>query len=297
MKQFALGFFRKMTGKDIGTYAASTAFFMFLSILPIMTLVFLLLPLTGFASDAMVSMVTDVTPGFIDELVTEIILEAYGKTGGILPLTVIVIIFSAAQGMTALIRGLRLVYDIRKQGSVLFLNLLGVLSTLAITLFLIAAAIGLVVANSLFQRIVAEQITINFFAQVILRLRYVIMLALFILLLTLLYALISGSKKNPKLHIPGAVFSSVACAVFTWIFSLYVQFNNGYNAIYGGFASTIVMFLWGYICIYLILVGGCLNRYLMDRREGKDTDAPAEGSEEEIGTGLRGILKNLFRKD
>lgn len=273
IKEFFLGLFGKLKQRDINTYAASAAFFLFLSFLPIVILMLLFLPLTGISSDDLTSMVTDVTPDFIDGLVTELIVEAYGKTSGILPITVIIIIFSAAQGVTALIRGIRLVYDIQVKGSQLFLNLLGIISMLAIVVFLIGAAVGLFFADGAFHRIVEDGIEITALAWLLLRLRYLIMMGLFALLLTLLFSLISGAKKNPKLHLPGAIVSSVSCAVFTGIFSFFIRFNQSYRTIYGNFASFIVLLLWGYICIYLILIGGCLNRYLMDRREkeGEET--------------------------
>lgn len=272
MKSFIQEFVKKLSEKDLNTYAASAAFFLFLSFLPIVILLLLTLPLTGLGAEELISMVTDVTPSFIDGLVTQLIQEAYSRTAGLVPLSVIVIIFSAAQGMNALICGLRLVYDLPRQKNILYLNLLGLISTLAIIVFLILSALGLVLSNAAIHAAGADAIEIPVFAALVLRLRYLIMLALFIVLLTLLYTFVSGSKRNPRLHIPGAVFSSVACAIFTGIFSVFVRFNRNYHTIYGSIASFVVMMLWAYICIYLILIGGCLNHLLLERKSHQKSE-------------------------
>lgn len=265
VKTFWLGFFKQLSAKDIGTYAASAAFFAFLSLLPLLVLLLFFLPKTGLSAEEVIPIVTDVTPEYIDGFVTETIREAYGRAGGVVPLTLIIMVFSAAQGMTALIKGLRLVYGIEKKQNVLFLNLLGLLSTLVIAVFLFFSAVGLFLANTVVLASAAESIPIPFLSETVLRLRYVIMMALFIVLLTMLYTLISGSQRKIRLHLPGAILSSVLCAVFTWFFSLYVGLGN-YRTIYGNLASLVVMLMWGYFCIFLILLGGSFNHYLIEKK-------------------------------
>ena len=266
LKEFGLGFLKQVSAKDIGTYAASTTFFTFLSLLPLLVFLLFFLPKTGLSADEMIPIVTDVTPDYVDGFVTQIIREAYARAGGIAVFTLILIVFSAAQGMTALIKGLRLVYGVEKKQHILILNLLGILSTLFIAVFLFFSAVGLFLANSVVLASAAEMITVPILAESVLRLRYVIMLALFIILLTLLYTLISGSDRKLRLHIPGAVLSSVLCAIFTWFFSLYARLGN-YRTLYGNLASLIVMLIWGYFCIFLVLLGGSFNKYLMEWKE------------------------------
>ncbi|MBQ4293039.1 MAG: YihY/virulence factor BrkB family protein [Lachnospiraceae bacterium] len=269
LKDFGLGFVKSVMVKDIGTYAASTAFYTFLSLLPIMVLILFFLPKTGFSADEVIPIVTDITPDYIDSFVAQMIRETYGRAAGVLPITLILTVFSAAQGMTALIKGLRLVYGVEKKQNVVVQNLLAILSTLVIAAFLLFSALGLFFANSVVLAAAADQITIPALSSSVLKLRYIIMMALFILLLTLLYTFISGAERKLRLHLPGAVFSTVLCAVFTAFFSLFVGLGN-YRTIYGNLAALVVMLIWGFSCILLVLLGGCFNKYLMDRKKGSD---------------------------
>lgn len=269
-KEFCLGFVKQISSRDIVTYAASAAFFILLSFLPLTIFLMFFLPKTGLSAEEVIPVVTDVTPDYIDAFVAQIIREAYGRAGGIVPLTLIITIISAMQGMTALMRGLRHVYGIEKKQNVLFQNLLSFLSTLVIAVFLFASALGLFLTNSVVLASAAQSIPIPILSESVLRLRFLIMLVLFIVLLTALYTLISGSERKIRLHIPGAVLASVLCAVFTAFFSLYVGLGN-YRTIYGSLATLVVMMIWGYFCIYLILLGGSFNQYRMDLKEKGNT--------------------------
>ncbi len=269
LKEFGQGFLKQIASKDIVTYAASAAFFVFLSLLPLTVFLLFFLPKTGLSTEELIPFVTDITPDYIDDFVAQIIREAYGRAGGVVPLTLIVMIFSATQGMTALMRGLRHVYGIEKKQNVVIQNLLSFLSTLVIAVFLFASAMGLFLTNSAVLASAARSISIPILSETVLRLRFVIMMVLFIILLTALYTLISGAERKIRLHIPGAILASVLCAVFTAFFSLFVGFGN-YTTIYGNLATLVVLLIWGYSCILLILVGGSFNKYLMDLKEKKD---------------------------
>ena len=280
IKEFGQGFAEKLMVKDIGTYAASATFFTFLSLLPMLVLLLFFLPKTGLSAEEVIPVVTDLTPDYIDSFVAEIIRETYGRAAGVVPFTLIVTVFSATQGTNALIRGLRLVYEVEKKQNVVIQNLLGLLVTLVVAVFLFFSAVGLFLTNTVVLHAAAEQIQTPILASAVVKLRYLIMIGLFFVLLMLLYTFISGSKRKVRLHIPGAILSSVLCAVFTAVFSFFVGLGN-YRTIYGNLASLVVMLLWGYFCIFLVLLGGAFNKYLMDRKCAGEQQNEEQHSEEQ----------------
>lgn len=255
-------FVKGISEKDIWTYAASSTFFMFLSLFPILILLSLLLPFTGIDAQTLIQNVTYVTPEFIDDLVAQIILETYDHVNGLVPLSLVIVLWSAAKSMNAMIRGLRMVYDVPVTHNVLILNLTAVVTTLAVALFLILSLTGLVFANAVFAAVDVDLLAVPMPVELILNFRYVIIQALCVLFLTLLYMLVSGAERRIRRHLPGAVAASLSMSVFTWIFSVYVGFNHNYATIYGSFASFVVMLLWAYSCVYIVLVCGRLNRML-----------------------------------
>ncbi len=266
IKTFFKEFAADLVNKDISTYAASISFFLFLSILPILILVSLFLPLTGFGAEELIDIVIAVTPDAIDDLAAQTIREVYARSSGIALLTLIVVIWNAAQSLTALIRGLRMVYEIPGRKNYLKLSLTAVISMFAIAAFLILSVVGIVLLDTVIHTTGADQIQLPVLTTLILHLRHLIMLLLTTLLLTLLYTFISDAEKRPRSHLPGAVVSSVAIMIFTWIFSAFASYNGNYQTIYGNLATIVIMFFWGYACVTLMLIGGSINQFLIKRR-------------------------------
>ena len=255
-------FAKGVSEKDIWTYAASSTFFLFLSLFPILILLSLLLPFTGIDAETLIGNVTAVTPGFIDDLVEQIIRETYDHASGLVPLSLVIVLWSAAKSMNAMIRGLRMVYDVPVTGNVLMLNLTAMLTTLAVALFLILSLLGMVLANAVFQAIGTDHLVIPMPIALVLHFRYRILLAFCVLFLTLLYTTVSGAKRKLRLHLPGAALASITMSVFTWGFSVYIGYNQNYVTIYGSFTTFVVLLLWAYACIYIVLVCGRINRIL-----------------------------------
>lgn len=272
IKDFFKGFAKELSDKDLASYAASIAFFLFLSLLPILILLSLFLPLTGYGVDDLISMVTAITPDLIDELIAQIIREVYARSAGLVSITLIFVIWTAAQCISALIRGLRIVYEVPGKKNYFTLNLIAIITMFAVTGFLILTLIALVLIDTAIQTVDVNQFFLPALTPLILHFHRLFMLPLAVVLLTLLYTFISGAEKRLRSHLAGAVVSAVAISLFTWIFSAYVRYNRSYRSIYGSLTTFVVMLFWGYACIYLLLIGGCLNHYLMKRKSGSSDE-------------------------
>ena len=74
------------------------------------------------------------------------------------------------------------------------------------------------------------------------------------------YTYIPDTKLKFTEQVPGACFAAVVWSVFSWGFSMYVSYGNGYS-IYGSLTIIVIIMLWMYFCMYIILIGAYLNRY------------------------------------
>ena len=61
---------------------------------------------------------------------------------------------------------------------------------------------------------------------------------------------------------PGAVFTSVAWAVFSYVFSIYLEYASNMSVLYGSLTTLVVVMLWLYFCMYLLFIGAEINQYL-----------------------------------
>ena len=50
--------------------------------------------------------------------------------------------------------------------------------------------------------------------------------------------------------------------IFSFLYSLYVDYNKTYSTLYGSLTHNILLMLWLYLCMILVFTGALLNHYL-----------------------------------
>ena len=99
------GFGRQMSRANVNAYAASTAFFLFLSLIPMLMLICSILPYTPIKKSDIITAVT-LLPQTLSPLLTSLIQSIYDSTFGVMSIAAIVTVWSAGKGVLALMRGL-----------------------------------------------------------------------------------------------------------------------------------------------------------------------------------------------
>ena len=95
-------FSKHMKKMNISAFAASTAFFLFLSLIPALMLLCACIPYTPLTEANLMSAVTEISPDTMDALLVSIIVDVYDKSIGIVSITAIVTLWSAGKGVLAL---------------------------------------------------------------------------------------------------------------------------------------------------------------------------------------------------
>ena len=75
-------FSKKMVKKNIGTYASSAAFFIFLSLIPMMILLCTVIPFTPLTKSNLINFIGDMIPEVLKPLVVEVISDVYVSSPG-----------------------------------------------------------------------------------------------------------------------------------------------------------------------------------------------------------------------
>ena len=103
------------------------------------------------------------------------------------------------------------------------------------------------------------------FTRILLSFRLVIMLALFILFFALLYKILPNRKAGFFEQLPGAVFASIGWYLFSFGFSMYIEWRNGRFDMYGSLTTLVLFMFWLYFVMYIVLIGMEINQWLKDR--------------------------------
>ncbi len=253
-------FSAKMKQLNISSYAASTAFFLFLSLVPMLILVCAIIPYTPLTERNLVMVVTDITPDMADSLAEQVISEVYDKSAGILSLAAIATLWSAGKGVLALRRGLNAINGADESRSYFFVRVVSSFYTLVMLVVMVLSLFVMVFGNRLvmlaLHRIPQLQLLVSF----LMEFRFLFVWGLLTLFFTAIYAYVPDKKLNFKEQVPGASFSAVVWSIFSWGFSLYVDRSEAYS-IYGSLSIIVIVMLWMYFCMYIMMIGAYLNQY------------------------------------
>lgn len=256
--RFGIGVARGIGDRHMGTYASSTTFYYFLSLIPLLIFISALLPKTGVNEEDLIAAATAVTPDILDNLVWVIISEAYSHAGGLVPFSILVLLWTSIQGNMALLQGMNDVYQVREKRSYPQLIVLALIWT-AVLLLIFIVMVYFVFGSKL-QSLIRSLVSDNQYQAIALtRTRVIICVLIAAALFALFYTLMPAGRRNYLFQIPGAVFAAVVWLIFSYFFSLYVNGSNKYTMFYGSLAMLAILLFWMYCCFYILLIGGFIN--------------------------------------
>ena len=193
-------------------------------------------------------------------MASDLVVDVYESSVGILPVALIAMVWSAAKGVMALMRGLNAVNGVDEKRNYFVIRFIASFYTLIMLVVLILSLFFMVFGNQLVDIALHRIPQLQMFVSLLMNFRFLFVWAVLILLFGLIYTYIPDTKLKFTEQVPGACFAAVVWSVFSWGFSMYVSYGNGYS-IYGSLTIIVIIMLWMYFCMYIILIGAYLNRY------------------------------------
>ena len=256
-----MDFSDKMKKQNISTFAASTAFFFFLSIVPMLIMVCTIIPYTPLTEEDLVEAVTDLTPDQVDGLAESLISDIYDNSAGVLSIALIATIWSASKGVMALMRGLNAINGVEEKRNYFVVRMIASFYTVVMLIVVILSLFLMVFGDQLVNLALHRIPQLKQLVSFIMNFRFIFVWAVLSVLFAAVYAYVPDKKLVFREQVPGAVFSAVVWSVFSWAFSYYVTYGNSYG-IYGSLSIVVIVLLWMYFCMYIIMIGAYLNRYV-----------------------------------
>lgn len=253
-------FMRKMSQKNISAFAASSAFFLFISLIPLVAILCAVLPYTPVSETMLLEVMKQLAPDTVDILFEEIITDIYRTSSGVITVSVIVAIWSAGKGMLALIRGLNAINDVVENRNYFVLRIVASFYTIIMLAAILLMVVILMFGTSLLSLVRAKFPDIVQNISGIVSFRFLITMAVFTIALTIIYTFVPNTCISMKKQIPGAFFSALVWTITSWGFSVYIDIFNGFST-YGSLTTVIVVLVYMYAMLYIVLIGAYINRY------------------------------------
>lgn len=254
-------FSRQLRNKNISSFAASTAFFLFLSLIPMLMLLCAIIPYTPIKEADLMSLITDLVPTSMDSLFINIIVDVYDKSIGVISVTAVATLWSAGKGIMALMRGLNAIHEVEEKRNYFTLRLVACFYTVMVLLVLIFSLLLMVFGGFILEIINSRLPQAMFLVDLFMEVRVMLLWVVITIAIALIYTYIPKSKLGFGKQLPGAIVASVGWSVITFGFSVYIDRFKGFT-MYGNLTTIIVLMLWLYACMYMIMAGALLNRYL-----------------------------------
>ena len=256
-------FLQECRRDNVSAYAAQSAFFIIMSLIPFAMLFISLIQYTPVTKSMVMELINRLMPGYISPFLIGIINEVYRNSVGIVSVAAIMAVWSAAKGIQCLTNGLNSVYDIEETRNWIFLRFRAILYTLMLVAAIVVSLTLMVFGNSL-QHLIAKYIPfVANITQGILKCRSLILLAMMMVFFLMLFKMLPNRKAELKSQLPGSVMSAVGWSLLSFGISVYVDYFNGFS-MYGSLTSIVIVMIWLYFCMYIFFGGALVNKWITD---------------------------------
>lgn len=261
---------REATEDEVFGRSAQLAYYFFFALFPLFIFLTALLGLFAGPGSAVRSQLLNYLTRSMPQSASGIVQQTVQHTldasgGGKLSFGILLALFSASAGMTALMDTLNVVFGVRERRSFIRQKATAVLLTVA-TGLLMCVAIALIliggkVANGLLGGALASVWQIA---------QYPVAVFFLLVSFSLIYYY-APNVNHPRWQwvTPGSVVGVVLWLVASLALSVYLHFFNSYSATYGMLGAVMILLLWFYVSGVAVLIGGEVNSVIERTATGR----------------------------
>lgn len=253
--------------------AAQLAYYFLLAIFPLLIFLLTLVPLFQIDQATITQMIEDYAPSNIASMLDSTLSDVLSSSsGGLLSVGLIVTLWSASNGMTALMNAFNVAYDVEDNRNFIVSKLLSIMFTVVLSLSVILTFV-LIVFGEQIGNLMFGVIGLDSQFQTLWNiLRSILPLLLVFVVFLVMYTTAPNVRLKVKSVLPGALFTTIAFLLASWGFSLYISNFSNYSATYGSIAGVIILILWLYITGVIIILGAQINAIMHKRTLRKEEE-------------------------
>lgn len=251
--------------------AAQLAYYFLLAIFPMLIFLLSIVPLFQIEPEVITGFIQDYAPAEISGLLEGIIGDVLENSGGgTLSLGLILTLWSASNGMTALMNAFNVAYDVEDNRNFFVTKSLSVFFTLILSVSVILTFVLIVFGGQIGDLMFGVIGLDDEFQYVWNLIRSILPVLLVLIVFFIMYMTAPNIKLKIKSVIPGTLFTTIAFLVASWGFSFYVSNFSNYSATYGSIAGVIILIFWLYITGVIIILGAQINSILHKKALAKE---------------------------
>ncbi len=251
----------------VGAYAAMCAYFLIISFVPFITILIALSRRATLDSVAFIEGLISVIPAGLTDYVTTIIDEVYAKPQTLLPVSLLILTYSASKAVHALTNGLNVISHVEETRGWFFLRFRSM-----ILVILTMVIISVVLQLNVYGTLVRELISVAFpwlgeFIETMYPFRSLFAYFGLLIVFVMVYKFVPNCHYTFRSQLPGALVVATIWSFFSYLMSLYYTHNQNFLDTYGSLTGIILAMIWLFFCMLFLLVGAEMNRIIYEDPE------------------------------
>ena len=257
-KEFADG----IKQEHVSAYAGASAFFIFLSVFPLLNILLMLTPFLPYSEQELVDFLVQIFPEDFSSFVRGLISDVFSHgSPGITIVSIVAGLWSAAKGIMHIRGGLNEVYHSRENQNALIDRLISVFYTAIFVILLLVLVTVNLFGRQVLETLVDRWEDLKPIADFLLSISWVVTFVLAMGMMLFLYTVLPSRKQIVAYQIPGAIFSAGAWVLIAWGFSYYISYTMKQSYMYGSLTTIIMLLFWVYLMVNIIFIGGQINEF------------------------------------
>jgi membrane protein len=251
---------------DLPGLSAQLAYFFLLSLFPLLIFLFTLLPYLPIQHQDILGVIRGFAPNETMVLIEKNLIDIMKhRHGGLLSFGVIGTIWSASNGLSAIVSAFNKAYNVKESRSFIVSRGMAVLLTIGMLIVIIVAIVLPVFGKGIGLFLFSQFGFSKQFMILWSTLRWLVSAVILFLIFTALYWIAPNIKLKCRSAFPGAGFSTVGWIASSLALSFYVSNFGNYSIAYGSIGAIIVLMIWLYITAFIIILGGEINAFYSEK--------------------------------
>lgn len=265
MADFVKRFIKDYGNSAISAYSGQGAFFFMLSFFPFMLFFLSLIEVTPLTKQDLIIWMSALIPEAFTNILNGIINEIYsGNTRSKISMTIIMAIYLSSKSFLVLQQGLNSMYQIKDSRNAILLRVYSIFYSIIFAIVMVVVLGFLVFGNKIGSGVSYYFPIIKPLVDRLLEFRVFISMPVLVIFFMVIYIFLpdwrhSGKTCRIRNQIPGAIFSASGWVILSAAFSAYVNHSN-YSSFYGTMTTIALIMVWLYWCMYIVFIGGIINK-------------------------------------
>ncbi|MBM7567406.1 YihY/virulence factor BrkB family protein [Paenibacillus sacheonensis] len=255
---------------DVQAMGAQLTYYLILSFFPFLIFIIAVLSFADLTVSDVIERISPVMPDLSTKTITDVFQEIQNsRSGSLLSLGLLVTIWSASSGVSAVMKALNKAYDVEETRPFWKVKAYSLLFTVVLALVIVFSLVMLIFGRIIGDMLYKETRLPGNIDAVWSIAQFALPILVMAVVFAALYLYVPNLRLRFREVVPGALFATFGWIITSLAFSFYVNNFGNYSKTYGSIGGIIVLLTWLYLSSIVIVLGGEINAVLHFDRHGK----------------------------